>query len=49
MTRWTVTFKQGSRSAKVVIEAETIVQAIYEVCSVEEIPHRAILEAKKVR
>ena len=42
-------FKTGARNGRVIVEADTIVSAIYDVCAAEEIAHRAILEARKVR
>ena len=50
MARWQVMWNNGGITrGKVSVEAESIVQAIYDVCAAEEIAHRAVLEAKKVR
>lgn len=49
MDRWSVMFKAGRAAGRVVVEAESIVQAIQDVCASQEIAHRAVLEAKKVR
>lgn len=47
--RYSVMLHNGMQNVRVVMEAASIVDAIVQVCENHELPHRAVLEARKVR
>ena len=47
--RFSVMFHNGAVNMRVVVESVSIVDAIVKVCEAQEVPHRAVLEARRVR
>ena len=47
--RYTITLHDGTQNVRVTVHAPSIVLAITDVCDTQNVPHRAVIEARKVR
>lgn len=47
--RYTVMIHDGTQNIRITIDAPSIVSAIVDVCDTHNVPHRAVIEARKVR
>lgn len=46
---YSVMFHTEMQNVRIKVQALSIVDAIVKVCEAQEVPHRAVLEARKVR
>lgn len=49
VSKFAVTVHADMRNIRVTVPAASIIDAIVKVCETQEVPHRAVLEARKVR